>query len=84
MPLVTATINNPAIALEKRFREVDFVARGLALAAQAIQSAGQRQHRNRWRRGDRKLGLRPTGPLMSLQPPKGRGLTPCSSSTPPR
>jgi hypothetical protein len=43
MPLVTVTINNPGIALEKRFQEVDFIARGLALAAQAIQSAGGQQ-----------------------------------------
>ena len=43
MPLVTVTINNPAIALEKRFQEVDYVARGLALASQPIQSAGGQQ-----------------------------------------
>jgi hypothetical protein len=43
VPLVTVTINNPAIALEKRFQEVDFIARGLALASQAIQSAGGQQ-----------------------------------------
>jgi hypothetical protein len=40
MALCTVTINNPAIALDKRFQEVDVIARGLALAAQAIQSAG--------------------------------------------
>lgn len=43
MPLLSLTINNPAIAFEKRFQEVDFIARGLALAAQAIQSAGGQQ-----------------------------------------
>jgi hypothetical protein len=43
MPLLSLTINNPAIALEKRFQEVDFIARGLALAIQAIQSAGGQQ-----------------------------------------
>jgi hypothetical protein len=40
MPIATVTINNPAIALDKRFQEVDFIARGLALASQAIGSAG--------------------------------------------
>jgi hypothetical protein len=43
MPLLSLTINNPAIALDKRFQEVEFVARGLALAAQAIKSAGGQQ-----------------------------------------
>jgi hypothetical protein len=43
MPLLSLTINNPAIALDKRFQEVDFIARGLALAAQAIQGAGGQQ-----------------------------------------
>ena len=35
MPICTVTINNPAIVLDKRFQEVDFIARGLALASQA-------------------------------------------------
>jgi hypothetical protein len=40
MPICTVVINAPVVALEKRFQEVDFIARGLALAAQAIQAAG--------------------------------------------
>lgn len=40
MPLVTVTIDFPATALEKRFQEVDYAARGLALASQAMKSAG--------------------------------------------
>jgi hypothetical protein len=43
MPICTVTINNPAIALEKRFQEVDFIARALARAAHAIQGAGGQQ-----------------------------------------
>ena len=43
MPLAVITINNLSPALDKRFQEVDFIARGLALASQAIQSAGGQQ-----------------------------------------
>jgi hypothetical protein len=48
VPLVTVTINNPAIALEKRFQEVDFIARagaGLAGNPERARAADQRQHR---------------------------------------
>jgi hypothetical protein len=40
MALAVITINNLSPALDKKFQEVQIVARGLALAATAIQSAG--------------------------------------------
>ena len=40
MSLAVITINNLSPALDKKFQEVQIVARGLALASQAIQSAG--------------------------------------------
>jgi hypothetical protein len=40
MSLAVITINNPSPALDKRAQEVQIVARGLELAAQAIRSAG--------------------------------------------
>jgi hypothetical protein len=40
MSLCVITINNLSPALDKKFQEVAIVARGLALAAQAISSAG--------------------------------------------
>jgi len=36
MPLAVITVNLPAIALEKRFQEVQMIARALRLAEQAI------------------------------------------------
>jgi hypothetical protein len=38
--LAVITINNLSPALDKKFQEVQIVARGLALASQAIQGAG--------------------------------------------
>ena len=43
MPLCVVTINLPAIALEKRFQEVQVIARALRLAEQAICSANGQQ-----------------------------------------
>ena len=43
MPLCVVTINNPAIALEKRFQEVQVIARALRLAEQAICGANGQQ-----------------------------------------
>ena len=40
MALAVVTINNLSPALDKKFQEVQIVARGLALAAQAISGAG--------------------------------------------
>jgi hypothetical protein len=40
MSLCVVTINNLSPALDKKFQEVNVIARGLALAAQAISSAG--------------------------------------------
>ncbi|THD56756.1 MAG: hypothetical protein E8A46_02620 [Bradyrhizobium sp.] len=40
MSLAVITINNLSPALDKKFQEVQIVARGLALAAQAISGAG--------------------------------------------
>jgi hypothetical protein len=40
MALAVITINNLSPALDKKFQEVTIVARGLALASQAIQAAG--------------------------------------------
>jgi hypothetical protein len=43
MSLCVVTINNPAIALEKRFQEVQVIARALRLAEQAICGANGHQ-----------------------------------------
>jgi hypothetical protein len=40
MALAVITINNLSPALDKKFQEVQVVARGLALASQAIAGAG--------------------------------------------
>ena len=40
MSLAVITINNLSPALDKKFQEVQVVARGLELAAQAIRGAG--------------------------------------------
>jgi hypothetical protein len=40
MSLCVVTINNLSPALDKKFQEVQVIARGLALAAQAISGAG--------------------------------------------
>jgi hypothetical protein len=43
MSLAVITINNLSPALDHKFQEVQIVARGLALAAQAISGAGGQQ-----------------------------------------
>jgi hypothetical protein len=43
MSLCVVTINNLSPALDKKFQEVQVIARGLALASQAIQGAGGQQ-----------------------------------------
>ena len=43
MSLCVVTINNPAIALDKRFQEVQVIARALRLAEQAICGANGQQ-----------------------------------------
>jgi hypothetical protein len=43
MSLCVVTINNLAPALDRKFQEVQVIARGLELAAQAIRSAGGQQ-----------------------------------------
>jgi hypothetical protein len=40
MALLTLTVNNLSPALDKKFQEVQVIARALELAAQAIRSAG--------------------------------------------
>jgi hypothetical protein len=40
MALLTLTINNLATPLDKKFQEVQLIARGLELAEQAIRMAG--------------------------------------------
>jgi hypothetical protein len=40
MALLSLTINNLSPALDKKFQEVQVIARGLELAEQAIRSAG--------------------------------------------
>lgn len=43
MSLCVVTINNLSPALDKKFQEVQVIARGLALATQAISGAGGQQ-----------------------------------------